>query len=691
MRATAAALRKLVSKHRGDAVFGPRHPPLPTSHTLSDINAYNVLMKVLFGKLTQSEAMEFSEVLNAEAPNFAATLFNPRMPFPPLEVVRADPQSSSRYAKLVVREAKRMALKTSNSALSDSDLNHLVSDRPRRKKVSRVPPLFCHSHCRMGNYNGFFDMLTDNGRLFTATAPDPALYGDLAASLSPEATPAAATARPATIAKLRSTLHKGSAVSSVEIPPVPESMSAYTPARDLFMACLYNSSGSTSLTPDRIELMKMAFVLSPYQNTFLPPNMTRTPTLCRSDQGEVNDVPAFERFCLGYLLEAHKQHAGVFQRGLKSPVNLTQSRLDQHGLLDVNPDRLPILDMFQLFRGLTTGPSPKTKIQPQSREVPVVELFSSGTEKVMYLLRRAGCDNKRIDDIAKAKNPLKATLDALRDVTSTSSSTPELLASLSAFIKLFKQSRHSLVFGTIVRPSALATKVRRTPPTTIKIEERPYAKKRLGMEKIYRRTMFRLGRSLQSKSTSVAQEVDSATAAIVEHEASTPLMPDVPKTYQGAFGQGASVVNNRGVVASNDGEEGGVRSEDSPPIATRVENPVSFQKFSDGMIRRDGGITMATSSVAGRMFHPEPVIPGVRLPAAKEAALVGRILERSAKTGAHMYDSSSAVLKQDEQKRSARMRRKPQRRVKRYKSPTAPPGGSRSTLMDFLVTSLKGE
>ena len=61
---------------------------------------------------------------------------------------------------------------------------------------------------------------------------------------------------------------------------------------------------------------------------------------------KVNDVPAFERFCISYVLETHKQHAGVYQRGWKSPANMAQSHMSQKTSLTVTPDKIPILDLF---------------------------------------------------------------------------------------------------------------------------------------------------------------------------------------------------------------------------------------------------------------------------------------------------------------------------------------------------------
>ena len=259
-------------------------------------------------------------------------------------------------------------------------------------------------------------------------------------------------------------------------------------------------------------------------------------------------------------------------------------------------------------------------------------------------------------------------------------------------VELFSSGASNVLaasIGEIVRPSVLTKKLR-TPPTlwTPTLEERPYVKKRVGMEKLYRRTMFRLGRSVQSKSVAVSEEVDEAIKVIAAHERDTPLIPKATparKPYMGHMA-GATVHNTKDNILSNDGEESHANGDNKPAdhVIGRSEQPVSFQRYSDGMIRKQGGIIpMAITSPQGLMYRPPQTIPGVRIPAAKEASIVGRILDNVRTTGAHVFDSSSQVMKEAEKKR----RQVKRVRVKRYKSPTAPTGPKKS-LMDFLVKSL---
>eukprot|EP00658_Telonema_sp_P-2_P014631 TRINITY_DN15565_c0_g1_i1.p1 TRINITY_DN15565_c0_g1~~TRINITY_DN15565_c0_g1_i1.p1 ORF type:complete len:213 (+),score=44.37 TRINITY_DN15565_c0_g1_i1:108-746(+) len=207
------------------------------------------------------------------------------------------------------------------------------------------------------------------------------------------------------------------------------------------------------------------------------------------------------------------------------------------------------------------------------------------------------------------------------------------------------------------------------------------------MEKLYRRTMFRLSRSVQSKSVAVSEEVDDAIKIIAAHERDTPLIPIMPtstrKPYMGHMG-GSTVHNTKDNILSNDGDESQSNEKSVDHVIGRSEQPISFQRYSDGMIRKQGSmIPMATTAPQGLMYRPPQTIPGVRIPAAKEASLVGRILENARTTGAHVFDSSSQVMREAEKK----IKKKPAQRVKRYKSPTAPTG-PRKSLMDFLVTSL---
>eukprot|EP00758_Cryptobia_borreli_P005013 Tbor_TRINITY_DN4701_c0_g1::TRINITY_DN4701_c0_g1_i1::g.16960::m.16960 len=324
-------------------------------------NPYNLLLKILSKKKVTREEMEvvpeyYRSILDAKLHPEKFRSHN--------EVVMYAQMIILNHKRELIRDGVIMATRPTDppsKAVFRKYTTALITAQHRHQRgITTVdprllnspltpPPIFRHAWCKVPNYNSFTAMLTNNFKFFGPNPPPSESYGHLFSS---------------------------------------SKLSNYDPGRDLFVACLFHTTKSRSLSIERFEKMVTAYELNRNKALFLPPMMTKTGAFAAKTK---SDIEAFEEFCLQYLTLS----TSIFFKNRNADVNTIKSEhLEtnsedpvirhlhdlQEPIMAVHPDRFPILNLFLLFRGLTTGQTSKTRGIFQKRKGELHLAFTEAIE-----------------------------------------------------------------------------------------------------------------------------------------------------------------------------------------------------------------------------------------------------------------------------------------------------------------------